>query len=109
MQSVEGSYTKLRQPRLETQSVYAHIPSSQFGQEVWLERITIQTSYNPVSEKIKLEPVYVMDTGELVYNSRMMVKGKEYHITWDNERFMLIKDDTGVQIYIFEIDDEQGS
>lgn len=85
-------------------SVYSKFSNDQsMGQEISLESVKIQTAYNRILESINLEPVYVVkETNELVYNSRMMEKGKKYHVEWDNERFMLIKDDDSVTIYRFE-------
>ena len=56
---------------------------------------------------IRLESVYVNeDTNELVYNSRLMVKGRKYFVTWCSEHFLLIRDDDGVAVYAREEDDE---
>lgn len=102
--TVDGSYEWFPQPEQRELSVYSQFSSDQFtGQEISLEHVQIQTPYNHVSEKINLEPVYVIkETNELVYNSRMMEKGKKYPVVWGGERFMLIKEDDGVTIYRFE-------
>ena len=43
------------------------------GQEISLKNINLQTTGNYTSERINLEPVYVIkETNELIYNSRMM-------------------------------------
>lgn len=103
---VEGSYQRLSEPELMEPPVYSRFSNDQSaGQEIAVERVELRTPYNRVLERISLEPVYVVaDTDELAYNSKMMEKGKEYHVVWGGERFMLIKRDDGVEIYRFEED-----
>ena len=103
---VEGHYEQYSQPKMRAISVYSRLSNDQFtGQEMSLESVKLQTVYSCASERINLEPVYVMkETNELIYNSRMMEKGKEYHVDWDGERFMLIREEDSVNIYRFEED-----
>ena len=103
-QMVEGSYERFPQHEQREMSAYFEFPTNQsMGQEIRLRDVEIRTPHNRVLERINLEPVYVVkETNELMYNSRMMEKGKEYHIVWDGEHFMLVKEDDGVAIYRFE-------
>ena len=58
---------------------------------------------------ILLDPVYVKksDEGEsLVYNSRMMKRGNKYRVTWYGEHFVLIKNESSVDIYKFYPDND---
>ena len=53
---------------------------------------------------IPLEPVYVKkidDMENLVYISDMMEPGKQYPVAWHNEHFILIKNQSFVDIYKF--------
>ena len=85
-------------------SVYSRLSNDQFtGQEISLKNTKLQPVYNHTLERINLEPVYVVkESNELIYNSRMMEKGKKYYVDWDGERFMLIREDDGVNISRFE-------
>ena len=101
---VEGYYEGFPQHEQRDLSAYFEFPANQhMGQEIRLKDVNIRTPHNRVLGRINLEPVYVVqETNELTYNSRMMEKGKEYHVVWDGERFMLVKGDDGVAIYRFE-------
>ena len=105
-QVVEGYYKEFQQPKQMEPSLYYRFSNDQSsGQEIVLGHVKVQTPHNRILKKIVLKPVYVTeDTNELVYNSRMMEKGKKYYVVWDGERFMLIKDDKDVIIYKFETD-----
>ena len=46
-------------------------------------------------------PVYVDgETGELVHNYSMMEDGKEYHVDWHRERYVLVRGDGRVAVYV---------
>lgn len=107
-QIVEGSYQRFSKLEPVEPPVYSRFSNDQStGQEIVVRQVKMQTSYNHILKRINLEPVYVVEeTNELVYNSKMMEKEKEYPVVWDGERFMLIKGDDGVTIYRFEEDED---
>lgn len=104
---VEGSYQRLSDPKLMEPPAYFRFSNEQStGQEIPMMQVKMWTTYHHSLKRIFLEPVYVeADTNELVYNSKIMEEGKEYHVVWDDERFILIKKDDGVSIYRFEEDE----
>lgn len=106
-QLVKGSYLRLSEPEPIDPPIYTRFSNNQSAEQTIVGRkIKLQTRTVHAAVRIKLEPVYVIkETNELVYHSRMMEKGKKYHVVWDNERFMLIKEDDCVNIYRFEEDE----
>ena len=103
---VIGAYERPPPPVTDL-SVYVKIPPDHTAeQEITPGSVEVMTtSSNYVSKRVQLDPVYVTeDTNELVYNSGLMEKGKKYGIFWDGERFMLIRNDDGVSVYVFEAD-----
>ena len=86
-------------------SVYTKIPASHAeGVPIPTSSVEVMTTFrNHTSKKIQLNPVYVTeDTNELVYNSMLMEKGKKYRVTWNDEHFLLISNDDGVSVCVFE-------
>lgn len=108
-QMVEGSYKQFQRPKLVRPLAYSRFSKEQSaGQEIVLGRVKLPTPHNHIMEKIRLKPVYVTeDANELVYNSRMMEKGKKYYVTWCGEHFMLVRNDDGVAVYRFEADENE--
>lgn len=102
-----GLYERLPQPDIALQN-YVRIPHGHSsGPEVVADPVKAMTaSANYTTRKIPLCPVYVNEDDELVYDSKRMEKGKKYRITWCGEHFMLIKDDDGVSVYVFEADND---
>ena len=97
---VEGSYHLLSKPKLRESTYFRFSNEQSTGQEIVLTRILLQSLSSYTLKNIFLEPVYIeTDTNSLVYNSKIMEKGKKYHVIWDDKRFMLIKEDDGISIY----------
>ena len=107
-QLVKGSYQRLSEPELIDPPIYFRFSNNQSaGQTIVGRKIKLQTHPIRAVVRIRLEPACVIkETNELVYHSRMMEKGKKYYVVWDNERFMLIKEDDCVNIYKFEEDED---
>ena len=96
-----GCYQQISEPKPMKPPSYFRLPNDwRIGQEVIAETVQLQAPLNCIPIKIPQDPVYVLEaTNELVYNSTMMKNGKKYYVVWDNERFMLIKNDDNVEIY----------
>ena len=50
------------------------------------------------------QAVYVKNVDgveQLVYNSRMMEINKQYRITWNNEEFVIVRNENNVDFYKF--------
>ena len=98
--------------------VYEDVPQSDYvmsipagSQEVKGINIVLSTALRTwiVHHRMDVEAVYVRKTDngqeELVYNSNMMVKGKQYPVVWDGDHYLLIKEDNAVEFYKFHPDE----
>ena len=106
-QTLIESYQWDSRPRPVEVPTYSKFTNDTTGKEVRGEQITRQVFYRQILEDVNLQAVYVNeDTNELVYHSRLMEKGKKYHVEWCGEHFLLIRNDDGVVVYVREEDDE---
>ena len=90
----------------QNQSETSHQYSQYFNSlnENKLETITNTTKSFEFKRNISLQPVYVKiidGIEQLVYNSRIMEINKEYRVTWNNEEFILIKNENNIDFYKF--------
>ncbi|MXY60963.1 MAG: hypothetical protein F4Y82_02455 [Cenarchaeum sp. SB0665_bin_23] len=103
------SYQWFPEPeQVKPQTYFRFSDEQSMGEEITIKIDRIQTSYNRILKNINVEPVYVdRMANELVYNSRIMEKGKQYHMEWGGEHFMLIRGEDGVAVYVRDDDDER--
>ena len=101
--AIQGSYYDY-QPKTSS-TFQKYVSATLDDPSVIMPEVTVSVLDSLNLEKIvPLEPVYVkkIDGMEnLIYRSDMMEPGKQYLVVWYNEHFVLIKNQSFVDIYKF--------